>query len=66
MDQMTCPIMPTDLEVTVIAQLPNGAKDTILILDHYQLQGLIHPEVFTSASARRETHLVSYPSRGES
>lgn len=46
LERLTIATMPKDIEAAAISQLPNVAKDTILLLDDFQINGLIQPNVF--------------------
>lgn len=45
-ERMASPAAPKEIEFVTITQTPHATKDTILILDDYQISGLIHPQVF--------------------
>ena len=60
LERMTSPVMPKDIEAAVITQLPNVTKDNILILDDYQINGLIHPEAFDYPRELDASELLQY------
>jgi hypothetical protein len=60
LERIASPALPKDIESVVISQLPNAVKDNILILDDYQINGLLHPEAFTYPRELDVAELLKY------
>ena len=60
LERIASPAEPQEIERVVIDQLPNVVKDNMLILDDYQINGLLHPAVFDSPRALDVSEVVKY------
>ena len=52
LERMASPTATKDIVDAAVQELPNSAGDDILVLDDFQINGLLHPEVFARPNAQ--------------